>query len=110
MEEVWSALPRWRVCSGTLCEAKTAVGRVPAVWAPTDRVERRAQAVFRRASRMAAAPVRSTQLIAIVGSGLIGKAWAMVFARAGHRVKMCALHMAVSRHMWLVVRGAVVVL
>ena len=26
--------------------------------------------------------------IAIIGSGLIGRAWAMVFARAGHRVKM----------------------
>lgn len=28
------------------------------------------------------------QRIAIIGSGLIGKAWAMVFARAGHRVRM----------------------
>ena len=26
--------------------------------------------------------------IAIIGAGLIGRAWAMVFARAGHPVKL----------------------
>ncbi|MGH8731551.1 MAG: 3-hydroxyacyl-CoA dehydrogenase NAD-binding domain-containing protein, partial [Burkholderiales bacterium] len=26
--------------------------------------------------------------VAIIGAGLIGRAWAMVFARAGHSVKL----------------------
>ncbi len=41
--------------------------------------------------------------IAIIGSGLIGRAWAMVFARAGHQVKMYdAAPGAVSRAIGLV--------
>ena len=37
---------------------------------------------------MAAPPAVAKQHVAIIGSGLIGKAWAMVFSRAGHHVKM----------------------
>ena len=46
--------------------------------------------------------------IAIIGSGLIGRAWAMVFARAGHQVKMYdAAPGAVSRAIVLVEEGLV---
>lgn len=46
--------------------------------------------------------------IAIIGSGLIGRAWAMVFARAGHQVKMYdAAPGAVSRAIGLVEEGLV---
>ena len=46
--------------------------------------------------------------IAIIGSGLIGRAWAMVFARAGHQVKMYdTAPGAVSRAIGLVEEGLV---
>ena len=46
--------------------------------------------------------------IAIIGAGLIGRAWAMVFARAGHQVKMYdAAPGAVSRAIGLVEEGLV---
>jgi L-gulonate 3-dehydrogenase len=46
--------------------------------------------------------------IAIIGSGLIGRAWAMVFARAGHQVKMYdAAPGAVSRAIGLIEEGLV---
>jgi len=46
--------------------------------------------------------------IAIIGSGLIGRAWAMVFARAGHQVKMYdTAPGTVSRAIGLVEEGLV---
>jgi len=46
--------------------------------------------------------------IAIIGSGLIGRAWAMVFARAGHQVKMYdTAPGAVSRAIGLVEEGLI---
>ncbi len=46
--------------------------------------------------------------IAIIGSGLIGRAWAMVFARAGHPVKMYDVASgAVDRAIGLIEEGLV---
>ena len=46
--------------------------------------------------------------IAIIGSGLIGRAWAMVFARAGHQVRIYdAAPAAVSRAIGLIEEGIV---
>ncbi len=51
---------------------------------------------------------KTMEKIAIIGSGLIGRAWAMVFARAGHQVKMYdTAPGAVSRAIGLVEEGLV---
>lgn len=39
-------------------------------------------------SALPAAPAQSGRPVAIVGAGLIGRAWAIVFARAGHPVRL----------------------
>ena len=51
---------------------------------------------------------KTMEKIAIIGSGLIGRAWAMVFARAGHQVTMYdTAPGAVSRAIGLVEEGLV---